>query len=78
MPRRRYVVAVGARTLDTANLSMRKAFAISGLTFRLGALTFQDSSPEVSGLDFEQVVDSVVDFVDACVLTVIELTSSRT
>lgn len=78
VPRRSGVVAVGAGTFNATDLSMRKTLAVPGLAFRFWTFTFEDSSPKISGLYFEQIIDPVLDFVDACLLTVIELRSSST
>jgi hypothetical protein len=54
------IIAIGAGALGPADLPMGETLTISCLAFRLGAFAFQDTAPQGTGTDFQQIVKPFV------------------
>lgn len=54
------IIAIGAGALGPADLPMGETLTISCLAFGLGAFAFQDTTPQGTGADFQQIVKPFV------------------
>lgn len=71
------IVAALAGTFNPTDLPMGETFTISSLTFRFGTLTFNQTAPKTTRPDLEQVVKTVVHYLNTSLPKAIEFISSR-
>jgi hypothetical protein len=58
------IEAVEARTIYRADLPMCKTLAVSGFAFGLGAFAFDLPDLRILGLNFEEIVKSILVFIN--------------